>query len=92
MLIGKNLILATKPFAKEIRIKSWFHTISTLSLLILALCGALFFPILSLKLAASIVAGLLLIRKFIAYDAHQLPGKDHMIITTTIIQNCLVPV
>ena len=77
MLIGKNLILATKPFAKEIRVKSWFHTLSTLSLLILALCGALFIPIISLKLACSIVAGLLLIRMFIIYHDHQ----HHTILT-----------
>jgi len=77
MLIGKNLILATKPFAKENRVKSWFHTLSTLSLLISALCGALFIPYLWLKLACSIVAGLLLIRMFIIYHDHQ----HHTILT-----------
>jgi omega-6 fatty acid desaturase (delta-12 desaturase) len=34
MLQGRELILATKPFAKEIRWKSWFHALSTLLLLI----------------------------------------------------------
>jgi omega-6 fatty acid desaturase (delta-12 desaturase) len=29
MLTGKELILATKPFAKEIRWKSWYYTITT---------------------------------------------------------------
>ena len=71
MLLGKNLILATKPFAKEIRTRSWFHTISTLSLLVLALAGTLLIPVLLLKSACSIIAGLLLIRMFIIYHDHQ---------------------
>ena len=71
MLLGKDLILATKPFAKEIRARSWFHTISTLILLILSLVGTLLIPILALKLACSIFAGLLLIRVFIIYHDHQ---------------------
>ncbi len=71
MLLGKDLILATKPFAKEIRARSWFHTISTLTLLILSLVGTLLIPILALKLACSIFAGLLLIRVFIIYHDHQ---------------------
>ena len=71
MLLGKDLILATKPFAKEIRTRSWFHTISTLTLLILSLGSTLLIPILALKLACSIFAGLLLIRVFIIYHDHQ---------------------
>ena len=71
MLLGKNLILATKPFAKEIRARSWFHTISTLALLVSALAGTLLFPVLLLKIASSIIAGLLLIRMFIIYHDHQ---------------------
>ncbi|MEP7145126.1 MAG: fatty acid desaturase [Ferruginibacter sp.] len=77
MLLGKNLILATKPFAKEIRSRSWFHTISTLSLLILALGGSLWMPVIILKLICSIIAGLLLIRMFIIYHDHQ----HHTILT-----------
>ena len=77
MLLGKNLIIATKPFAKEIRTKSWFHTISTLSLLILLLTGSLLMPVIALKLVCSIVAGLLLIRMFIIYHDHQ----HHTILT-----------
>lgn len=88
MLIGKNLILATKPFAKEIRLKSWFYTISTLSLLVLALCGALFIPIISLKLAASIVAGLLLIRMFIIYHDHQ----HHTILTKSTVAEVIMTI
>jgi omega-6 fatty acid desaturase (delta-12 desaturase) len=71
MLLGKNLILATKPFAKEIRARSWLYAISTLSLLILMLAGTLVLPIMALKLVCSIMAGLLLIRMFIIYHDHQ---------------------
>ena len=77
MLIGKNLILATKPFAKEIRSKSWFHTISTLILLILALSATLAVPVIALKLLCSLISGLLLIRMFIIYHDHQ----HHTILT-----------
>ena len=77
MLLGKNLILATKPFAEEIRIRSWFHMISTLSLLILALSGTLLLPVMILKLICSVTAGLLLIRMFIIYHDHQ----HHSILT-----------
>ena len=77
MLLGKNLILATKPFAKEVRSKSWFHTISTLALLILALAGTLLAPVIAFKLLCSVIAGLLLIRMFIIYHDHQ----HHTILT-----------
>ena len=77
MLLGKNLILATKPFAKEIRSKSWFHTISTLTLLVLLLAGTLLMPVIALKLICSVIAGLLLIRMFIIYHDHQ----HHTILT-----------
>jgi omega-6 fatty acid desaturase (delta-12 desaturase) len=67
MLLGKNLILATKPFAKEIRARSWFHAISTLLLLISMLAGTLILHDIILKAICSILAGLLLIRMFIIY-------------------------
>src|SRR5450432_1807395 len=79
MLLGKNLILATKPFAKEIRARSWFCALSTLFLLILALSGALVLPFIALKAVCSIIAGLLLIRMFIIYHDHQ----HHNILTNS---------
>lgn len=88
MLFGKNLILATKPFAKEIRAMSWLYTISTLSLLILALCGSLFIHILALKIVCSCIAGLLLIRMFIIYHDHQ----HHTILTKSVIAEVIMTV
>ena len=71
MLQGKQLILATKPFAKENRAKSWFYTISTLVLLIAALFGTVYNFHWSLKIASSILAGLVIVRLFVIYHDHQ---------------------
>lgn len=68
----KELILATKPFAQEIRWKSWWHLISTGFVL-----GVLYFGIfwhstpLWLKIPCSILAGLTIARMFIIYHDHQ---------------------
>jgi len=67
MLQGKQLILATRPFAKEIKWKSWYYTISTLFLLIGA--NALTFmnvPI-AIRLTGSILSGFLISRFFVIY-------------------------
>lgn len=77
MLCGKELILATKPFAKEIRTKSWLYTLSTLFLLLAALAGTVVFPWLFLQIICSVIAGLLLIRMFVIYHDHQ----HHTILT-----------
>ena len=39
MLEGKELILATKPFAREVRWKSWMHTLVALGLLVGCIAG-----------------------------------------------------
>jgi omega-6 fatty acid desaturase (delta-12 desaturase) len=71
MLNGKELILATKPFAREIRYKSWLYTCSTLTLLLLSLAGTLLMPHFSLQLCCSILSGLLIVRMFVIYHDHQ---------------------
>lgn len=71
MLCGKELILATKPFARENRGKSWFHTLTTLALTVLALLGTVFLPWVLAQLACSILGGLLLVRMFVIYHDHQ---------------------
>jgi acyl-lipid omega-6 desaturase (Delta-12 desaturase) len=77
MLCGKELILATRPFAKERRSESWFHTLTTFSLLGLALAGTVVMPFMILKILSSVLAGLLIIRTFIIYHDHQ----HHSILT-----------
>jgi acyl-lipid omega-6 desaturase (Delta-12 desaturase) len=71
MLCGKDLILATKPFAKEIRSKSWLYAISTIFLLALGLTATILIPYFIGKLVFSILSGLLMVRMFIIYHDHQ---------------------
>lgn len=71
MLQGKQLILATKPFAIENRTKSWILTISTYLILIALLTGTVYNFHWSLKLMCSILAGLVIVRLFVIYHDHQ---------------------
>jgi omega-6 fatty acid desaturase (delta-12 desaturase) len=71
MLTGKQLILATRPFAKEDRGKSWIYTITTLVLLIIFLLGTVFNFYWFLKLFCSIISGFLIVRMFVIYHDHQ---------------------
>jgi omega-6 fatty acid desaturase (delta-12 desaturase) len=71
MLQGRELILATKPFAKEIRWKSWFHTLSTLLLLIGFLSLSYLEMHWGLRLFAGIFSGLMMVRFFVIYHDHQ---------------------
>ena len=68
----KELILATKPFAREVRWKSWWHLFSTGLLLAGAYFG-IFWPSspLWVKWLCAILAGLLIARMFIIYHDHQ---------------------
>ncbi len=71
MLCGKELILATKPFAKEIRSKSWMYVITTILFLTLSLTATVMIPFLPARLFFSVLAGLLMVRMFIIYHDHQ---------------------
>jgi acyl-lipid omega-6 desaturase (Delta-12 desaturase) len=67
MLCGKQLILATKPYAKECVRTSWMHTITTLLILLTCFAGTIWLPNFWLRLIASILAGLVIVRFFIIY-------------------------
>jgi len=71
MLEGKQLIIATKPFANEIRWKSWFYTISSLLLLIGFLLGTIYVPNIWLRIICSICSAMLLARCFIIFHDYQ---------------------
>ncbi|MES2592598.1 MAG: fatty acid desaturase [Bacteroidota bacterium] len=71
MLKGKQLIIATKPFAKEIRWKSWFHTISSLLLLVASLLATIYIPAIWAKILCSIFSAMLLSRCFIIFHDYQ---------------------
>lgn len=71
MLQGRELILATKPFAKEIRWKSWFHTLSTLLLLVGFLALAYMDLHWSIRWIAGMFSGFMMVRFFVIYHDHQ---------------------
>ena len=68
---GPELILATKPFARDSSARSWWHVISTGFLLLAALAGTLwnFHP--AAKLLCSVLSGLLILRFFVIYHDQQ---------------------
>jgi len=68
----KELILATKPFAKEVKWKSWWHLVST-GMLLAGLYAGIFIPKspLWVKSVCSVFAGLTIARMFIIYHDHQ---------------------
>lgn len=71
MRTGQALILATKPYAKDDSIKSWWYILSTLALLVAAIMGTLLDVPLVLKGFSSVFAGLLILRFFVIYHDQQ---------------------
>ena len=69
--VGTELILATKPFAKDYSLKSWWVILSTLALLVAAYFGALSALPYAARGVCSVVAGLLLVRFFVIYHDQQ---------------------
>lgn len=67
MLEGKQLILATRQFAKEDRKKSWIYTITSISLLVLAFIGAVSSFHIVIRVLSSLCITLLLVRCFALY-------------------------
>jgi acyl-lipid omega-6 desaturase (Delta-12 desaturase) len=67
MLEGKQLILATKPFAVENKLKSWFHILTTFSLLLLCYTLTIAIDIFALKIIFAILTSLVSLRMFIVY-------------------------
>jgi len=88
MLTGKALILATKPFAKEIRSRSWLYVLSTILFIGVALTATILVPFFSVKIVFSLVAGLLMVRMFIIYHDHQ----HHSILTHSRFANFIMTV
>lgn len=71
MLEGKALILATKPYAKEITWKSWFHFLSTLFIMIACFFGTVYIPNIYGQIACSIFTGCVVVRMFVIYHDNQ---------------------
>ena len=68
---GKDIFLATRPFAKENRAKSWLLMSSTLLLLLATLAGTIFNFHPAGKIACSVLSGFLIVRMFVIYHDHQ---------------------
>ncbi len=64
---GKQLFEATRVFSREYTWLSWWYTASTLCILGLLLAGAAFLPWWPVRLALSVVSGLVLVRAFVLY-------------------------
>src|SRR3990172_10051256 len=71
MLEGKELILATKPYAKEILWKSWLYSMSTLAIVIGFMFGMYLLENIYLRMLCSLGTGLTMVRMFVIYHDHQ---------------------
>lgn len=70
-LTGKDLILATKRFASDQPLRSWWYLLSTLALLIGALTATILELPLWIRAVASVLSGLLALRLFVIYHDQQ---------------------
>ena len=68
---GSDLILATKPFAHDSTLESWWHILSTAALLLAALAGTLWNVNFAGRAVCSVLSGLLLLRFFVIYHDQQ---------------------
>jgi omega-6 fatty acid desaturase (delta-12 desaturase) len=68
---GKDLILATKPFAVDSTAKSWFYILTTAALLAAAVAGTLWNFDLACRIVCSLLTGLLILRFFVIYHDQQ---------------------
>lgn len=68
---GKELVLATKPFAVDSTARSWFHIISTALLLGAAMTGTFWNFNLAGRIFCSVLSGLLILRFFVIYHDQQ---------------------
>ncbi len=71
MRTGAELVRATSPFARDNPWLSWWHVLSTTALTLAAYGGTLWHWNIGLKLACSVLAGLLTVRLFVIYHDQQ---------------------
>jgi len=85
---GKELILATKPFAVDDPARSWGELLGTICLLAAALCAAGSGLPLAFRIVSSVGAGLLLLRLFVIHHDQQ----HHAILSRSAIADGLMRV
>src|SRR5881628_3103535 len=71
MRTGKEIILATKPYAVDFTAKSWGYFLSTAFLLAVAMVGTVWNFHLVAKVACSLLTGFLFLRLFVIYHDQQ---------------------
>ncbi|HMJ90437.1 MAG TPA: fatty acid desaturase [Candidatus Acidoferrum sp.] len=71
MRTGKDLLLATKPYAHDSTLRSWWYMGSTALLLLAAFAGTIWNIHWTAKVACSVAAGLLTLRLFVIYHDQQ---------------------
>lgn len=64
---GKELLIASKQYAVEHRLTSWWHLVSTASLLILLMLIPIFHHSWIASISSSILAGFVMVRMFVLY-------------------------
>lgn len=71
MRTGKELILATKPYAADSASRSWWYVLSTSFLLAVSIAGTYWNFHWAGKIVSSVFAGLLILRLFVIYHDQQ---------------------
>lgn len=88
MLSGKDLILATKPFAREIPWKSWYYTLTSFFLLVACIYVSIVVPYVFAKIALSFCIAIMLSRFFIIFHDYQ----HHAILNKSFLANAIFTV
>ena len=71
MRTGKELILATREYAKDDTAKSWTTVVSTAALLVVSALAVALLPYWFLQLPVAVLLGMLMVRMFVIYHDHQ---------------------
>ena len=71
MRTGKELILATREYAKDDTAKSWTTVVSTAALLVISVVTVALLPYWFLQLPVAVLLGMLMVRMFVIYHDHQ---------------------
>lgn len=71
MRTGKELITASKEFAKEDRTRSWLETLLTIALVAICLTATFIPAPVAIRIFLSIICGLLYVRAFVIYHDYQ---------------------
>lgn len=70
-LAGKELILATKAYTGENRLRSWWVILSSLAIFAITTTATIQLTFMPLRIFFSIVSGLMMVRIFVIYHDHQ---------------------